>query len=203
MMFTSPQDGHVTFCPMTGLGTSIGFSQRSQVMTGIGRSRWLPVLFGGALFSFRHKGGRAVKSKGRGGGRYAWARMRILMVNWARVIDGAALGGGVNVYAQQLALEMAGRGHEVMWLNSGQRYIGWEGGKGGCRVRRFEDWRGVRQFEVFNSPVVSPGPCQAVEPMVEVSAPALEAEVARFCGLVEPDIVHFHNIEGFSAGCVA
>jgi Glycosyl transferases group 1/Glycosyl transferase 4-like domain len=129
--------------------------------------------------------------------------MRILLVNWARISDGAALGGGVNVYAQQLALELVARGHEVMWLNSGQRYVGWENGAGECRVRRFEDWRGVRTFEVFNSPVVSPGPCQAAEPLVEVSSPALEAEVARLCGVVEPQIVHFHNIEGFSAGCIA
>jgi glycosyltransferase involved in cell wall biosynthesis len=129
--------------------------------------------------------------------------MRIVMVNWARISDGAALGGGVNVYAQQLALELVARGHEVMWLGSGQRYVGWEEGKpGACRVRRFEDWRGVRVFEVVNSPVVSPGPCQAAEPLGEVSAPALEEEVARFCRLVEPEVVHFHNIEGFSAGCV-
>jgi hypothetical protein len=44
MMFTSPQPGHVTRWPMIGFGTSMGFSQRSQVMVGIGGSWWSPCL---------------------------------------------------------------------------------------------------------------------------------------------------------------
>lgn len=130
--------------------------------------------------------------------------MRIVLVNWARVAEGASNGGGANVYAQQLGLELVERGHEVLWLSGGLTYVPdpATGKLGPCKIRRMQDFRGIRTFEVINSPVLAPGPCQAKEPLVELSAPELEAEVARFFRLVQPDIVHFHNIEGFSAGCV-
>ena len=130
--------------------------------------------------------------------------MRIVQVNWARVAEGAANGGGANVYAQQLALELVERGHEVLWLSGGLTYIPdpVSGAVGPCKVRRMQDFRGVRTFEVFNSPVLAPGPCQAREPLAELSSAELEAEVGRFFQLVQPDVVHFHNIEGFTAGCV-
>lgn len=129
--------------------------------------------------------------------------MRILFVNWARISDGTHHGGGVNGYSQQLALELVARGHEVSWLLSGSTYTpGVAGGIGACEARRLDDWRGVRVFEIVNSPVVAPGPCQHANPDEEVSSPALEAEFLRLLGLIEPDVVHFHNIEGLSAGCI-
>jgi glycosyltransferase involved in cell wall biosynthesis len=136
---------------------------------------------------------------------YTRALMKIVLVNWARIWEGAEHGGGVNVYAQQLALELTRRGHDVMWLSSGVAYVPapLSAAPGECRVRRHDDWRSVRTFEVINSPVVAPGPCQFRDPLGEVSSPELEREITRFFHLVEPDIVHFHNIEGFSAGCVA
>jgi glycosyltransferase involved in cell wall biosynthesis len=130
--------------------------------------------------------------------------MRIVLANWARVSEGASSGGGVNGYAQQLALELAARGHEVSWLSSGWAYIPdpATGLPAPCKVRRMEDFRGIRVFEVINSPVVSPGIFQHREPKGELSAPALEAELARFFQLLEPDVVHFHNIEGFTTVAV-
>jgi glycosyltransferase involved in cell wall biosynthesis len=130
--------------------------------------------------------------------------MRIVLANWARVSEGASSGGGVNGYAQQLGLELVARGHEVAWLSSGWAYIPdpATGLPAACKVRRMEDFRGIRVFEVINSPVVSPGIFQQRDPAGELSAPALEAEVARFFQLLEPDVVHFHNIEGFSPGCL-
>lgn len=130
--------------------------------------------------------------------------MRIVLANWARVSEGASSGGGVNGYAQQLALELAARGHEVCWLSSGWAYIPdpRTGLPAPCQVRRVEDFRGIRAFEVVNSPVVAPGIFQHRKPLGEVAAPELEAELGRFFALLEPEIVHFHNIEGFSAGCV-
>src|SRR5437868_1282283 len=130
--------------------------------------------------------------------------MRIVLANWASVSEGASTGGGVNGYAQQLALELADRGHEVCWLSSGSAYIPdpKTGLPAACRVRRMADFRGVRVFEVVNSPVIAPGPLQHRRPLGEVAAAELEAEVGRFFALLGPEIVHFHNIEGFSAGCV-
>ncbi len=128
--------------------------------------------------------------------------MRVLLVNWARLPDGAREGGGVNGYCQQAALALTARGHEVCYLSSGVTYTRRGEGLGACEVRRLDDFRGVRVFDVVNSPVVAPGIYQARDPAGEIGAPVLEAELARFVGLLSPDVTHFHNMEGLSAGCV-
>lgn len=145
--------------------------------------------------------------------------MRIVLVNWARIWDGASFGGGVNQYCQALALELLSRGHEVISLFGGTTYIpaafaaageagGAGGGGKGCFIRRHDDWLpalngGVKVFEVVNSPVMAPSIVQYAEPMGEVSAPELEDQVGRLMLALRPDAVHWNNIEGFSAGCVA
>lgn len=131
--------------------------------------------------------------------------MRILMVNWAKLADGAVGGGGANGYCQGLALELVARGHDVSYLSSGVTYTASAdgAGPGECEARRLPDFRGVRVFEVINSPVLAPGIFQFRNPLGEVSSPALEREVARVVSLLAPDVVHFHNIEGFTSGCVA
>lgn len=136
------------------------------------------------------------------------AKMRIVHVNWAKIWDGAARGGGANGYAQALALEQVRLGHEVASLSAGTEEVpGVDPGThnpfaGRCAVRRHHDWRGIKVFEVINSPVLAPGVFQFRDPLPEISSPELEAEVSRFMGLIRPDVVHFHNIEGFSAGCI-
>jgi len=131
--------------------------------------------------------------------------MRVLLVNWSNVWEGAARGGGVNGYMQALALELVRAGHDVATLGGGWVYAPasfLQSGPGPCTIRRHEDWHGVRCFEVINSPVVAPGIFQFDDPLGEIAAPELEREITRFYHLIEPDIVHFHNLEGFSAGCV-
>lgn len=132
--------------------------------------------------------------------------MRIVLVNWAMIWDGATKGGGVNGYCQSLALEFVSLGHDVTYLSSGVTYAPDPADlstPGRCRVRRHEDWLGVRTFEVINSPVLAPSAFQFAEPLPEIASPELEARVSELFSLLRPDIVHFHNIEGFSAGCIA
>lgn len=130
--------------------------------------------------------------------------MRIVLVNWARFADGARAGGGVNGYARDLALELASRGHDVAWLSSGLSYVA-DGAaelSRPCEVRRLRDDQGVQIYDLVNSPVLAPGIFQFREPLGEISAPALEAEFTRFLRIWRPEIVHFHNIEGLSCGCI-
>ncbi|GJQ30516.1 MAG: hypothetical protein HBSAPP03_24000 [Phycisphaerae bacterium] len=130
--------------------------------------------------------------------------MRILLVNWARLPDGPLEGGGVNGYCGQLAVEFTRQGHQVAYLSSGQTYTrGPDNAISPCRTRRLPDFQGIQVFDVINSPVLSPGPCQARDPAAEVSSPPLEAELSRFVALFRPDIVHLHNVEGLSAGSFA
>jgi glycosyltransferase involved in cell wall biosynthesis len=130
--------------------------------------------------------------------------MRIVLVNWAHLWDGASYGGGVNGYCQALALELVARGHEVLSLSSGVTYTPGTTPEsiGPCRIRRHEDWLGVRVFEVVNSPVIAPSLLQFDDPGSEASCPELEDLVDGFFRAARPDIVHWHNVEGFSAGCV-
>jgi glycosyltransferase involved in cell wall biosynthesis len=130
--------------------------------------------------------------------------MRIVLVNWAHLWDGASYGGGVNGYCQALALDLVRRGHEVISLCSGVTYTpgATPGSVGSPEVRRHDDWLGVRVFEVINSPVLAPSLLQFDDPAGEVSSPALETLVRTLLVTLRPDVVHFHNIEGFSAGCV-
>jgi glycosyltransferase involved in cell wall biosynthesis len=126
--------------------------------------------------------------------------MRIILVNWARIWDGATGGGGVNGYCQSLALRLSSMGHEVVSLCGGTAYTE---SPADCHVRRHKDWMGIRVFEVYNSPVLAPSAAQMADPDGEVRSPILEEVVAAFFRVVQPDVVHFHNIEGFSAGCVS
>jgi glycosyltransferase involved in cell wall biosynthesis len=129
--------------------------------------------------------------------------MRIVLVNWAKIWDGAAHGGGVNGYCQGLALKLVEAGHEVVSLCGGTTFEPGTGSRqiGPCVLRRHPDWLGIRVVEVINSPVLAPAMGQFRDPLGEVRAPALEALVEGLMRELSPDIVHFHNIEGFSAGC--
>ena len=126
--------------------------------------------------------------------------MRIVLVNWARIWDGASYGGGVNQYCQALAIELVKRGHEVVSLFGGTTFVN---DPPVCQIRRHEDWLGVKVFEVVDSPVMAPSIVQYEDPMGEVSAPILEEQVGRFFAALKPDVVHWNNIEGFSIGCIA
>jgi len=130
--------------------------------------------------------------------------MRIVLVNWAHLWDGASYGGGVNGYCQALALDLVARGHEVVSLCSGVTYTPGSSPEtiGPCQLRRHDDWLGVRIFEVINSPVLAPSLHQFADPASEERSPELEALVRSLFRALKPDVVHFHNIEGFSAGCV-
>lgn len=130
--------------------------------------------------------------------------MKIVLVNWARIWDGAGYGGGVNGYCQSLALSLIQRGHDVVSLFGGITFVPTPTVKvtSPCFIRRHDDWLGVKVFEVINSPVMAPSIVQYQQPLGEVSSPDLEREVARLFGMLRPDVVHFHNIEGFSIDCV-
>lgn len=132
--------------------------------------------------------------------------MKVVLVNWAQVWDGAAMGGGVNGYVQSLATELSRRSHEVISLCGGTSYRS-DSERGNstsskCHIVRHPDWQGIRVFEVINSPVLAPSIAQFREPLTELEAPILEHQIHRLIEWLKPDIVHFHSLEGFSTGCV-
>ena len=130
--------------------------------------------------------------------------MRILLVNWAPIWDGASTGGGVNGYAQSLALELVRLGHDVAWLGSGRTYVPRDAGgaPGPIEIRRHDDWLGIRVFEVINSPVLAPALHQFRRPLAEVANDALDRRVRALYAHLRPDVVHVHNVEGLTCACV-
>lgn len=122
-----------------------------------------------------------------------------MLVNWAPIWKGAHVGGGVNGYLSNLGPALRAQGHEVTYVFGGLLYTDQPIG---CFSRRHDDFHGIRVIEVINSPVLAPSASQFREPMAEVHSPELVDEFVRLLELIEPDLVHWHNIEGFSIGCV-
>ncbi|MBX3363558.1 MAG: glycosyltransferase [Phycisphaeraceae bacterium] len=131
--------------------------------------------------------------------------MRIVHVNWAKIWHGASRGGGINGYCQNLGLQLAARGHDVVSFTSGTAPPSpgvKRDPKGPCFVRRHPDWESIRVFEVVGSPVKAPSAQQFDDPEAEISSPMLEEVVSSFLDALRPDVVHFHSLEGWTAGCV-
>lgn len=130
------------------------------------------------------------------------------MVNWAKVWDAARIGGGANGYMQGLALELVAKGHQVACLATGTEDVPdvdpleFVPRAGSISIRRHDDWRGIKVFEVINSPILAPAIFNFQHPELEVSCLPLAKEVGRLVHLLQPDVVHLHNIEGLSADCV-
>lgn len=138
--------------------------------------------------------------------------MRVMMINWSSPSGGTAEGGGVTGYAHALSREFVGRGHRVSWLTSGQRYrpdapcsttSGRSAPLGTCCVEQRDMCDGIEMWDVVNSPVLSPARVQFASPGVEISSPMLERTIEAFVRKHEPDVVHIHNVEGFSSGLVS
>lgn len=133
--------------------------------------------------------------------------MRILLINWARIADGAHVGGGVNGYCQGLAIQLAQRGHRVAYLSSGVRYTQPLDATTSPSIERMPDYvfpgtPAIGVVEVVNSPVVAPGIFQFNRPDRELASSSLETLLAGFLAEHRFDVVHFHNIEGLSAACM-
>ncbi|MDX1607198.1 MAG: glycosyltransferase, partial [Candidatus Competibacterales bacterium] len=124
--------------------------------------------------------------------------MRLLLVNWAPLWRGAEAGGGVNVHVRALAHELARRGHRVSAVNAGYSYDL----TGFPRLRRPVRDGAVDCHEIVNSPVIAPGYFNLARPDLDVRAPGVEARFAKLLRRLRPEVVHFHNIEGFSGHCI-
>ncbi len=124
---------------------------------------------------------------------------RILLINWSSIATGATSGGGVGGYCRALALELVRRGAEVTYLSSG-RTLTKRGRR--CRVLARPEWGGMRVIEIVNSPVRAPSRLQWNDPSAEIKSEVLERVFEELIDRISPDAIHFHNIEGLTAGCL-
>ncbi|SEH06704.1 glycosyltransferase [Candidatus Venteria ishoeyi] len=124
--------------------------------------------------------------------------MKILYINWAPLWLGAEIGGGVNVYAQNMALALQARGHQMYSLSAGYAY----NFAGGTYLKRGPDYQGVINYEVINAPNISPGYLLKPNPTADLREPEIEQIFQKLLQDLKPDLVHFNNIEGFSGHCI-
>ncbi|MBF0469083.1 MAG: glycosyltransferase [Desulfamplus sp.] len=124
--------------------------------------------------------------------------MKILYVNWAPLWRGAEVGGGVNIYSQSMAVKLSESGHRLFSISAGFAYDF----KNRAYIKRGPDFMGVKNYEIFNAPNIAPGFFNYENPMQDVSEPVVEKLFDEFIKHIKPDIVHFHNIEGFSCHCI-
>lgn len=124
--------------------------------------------------------------------------MKIIYINWSPLQKGAEVGGGVNVYTQSIAVEMVKKGHRVYSLMSGLTY----NYSGGVYLKRSETFKEVINYEIINSSNIAPGFFNYNSPDDDVCEAKVEAMFSQFLNSIQPDVVHFNNIEGFSANCI-
>ena len=125
--------------------------------------------------------------------------MKILYVNWAPLWKGAAVGGGVNSYSQSMAVRLARNGQQLYSISSGYSY----NLLNRVYIKKANDYMGVKNYEIINTPNMAPGSFNYRTPLNDVSEPVVERVFEEFIKWLKPDVVHFHNIEGFSAQCIS
>lgn len=126
--------------------------------------------------------------------------MRIALVNWSPIWDGAqGGGGGIGGYVQALAFELMRAGHEVHHISSGRSYTSLDA-QPSVRV---SNWLRVRCHEIVDSPVPAPSLDAFAVPEREAASPQLERCFLAVLGQIRPDVLHVHSLEGLSAGCLS
>lgn len=116
----------------------------------------------------------------------------IALLGWAALSKQAQEGSGYNLNASELAIGLAQAGHRVHYLGSGLRYSL----RPGPFVREIKPWRGVRNFELLNSPNLAPSAINLRNVSIERSCPATTRLVLRWLRDIDAHVVHAHSTEG-------
>mgnify|MGYP001225183439 CR=1 FL=1 len=138
-----------------------------------------------------------------GGTPAGWPRaprpLRVAFLGWARLSMQAREGSGYNLSASELAAGLALMGHHVSYLRSGMDYSL----RPGMFIRRFESWRGVECFDLFNSPNLSPAAANFQQMGSEMNKPEHTRVVLGWLQEMDAQVVHIHSLEGFSLDVIA
>ena len=126
------------------------------------------------------------------------APMTIAFLGWGRLGAQGREGSGYNLSASELASGLALSGHRVVYLRSGMDYAL----RPGMFIRKFEQWRGVDCFHLFNSPNLSPAVFNFTNMAREMACPKQTALVLGWLDRVGAQTVHIHSLEGFSLDLV-
>ena len=121
-----------------------------------------------------------------------------MLINWAPIWEGAKIGGGVNLYCQQIGIELVQQGFRVFSVFAGFSYnlVPFS------YIRVHKPWQGIHPLEIVNSPCLAPGRDDSGYPKRELQNRRIMKLFQKILDAVNPDVVHFNNIEGFCSDCV-
>jgi glycosyltransferase involved in cell wall biosynthesis len=125
--------------------------------------------------------------------------LRIAFFGWARLAFQGSQGSGYNLSASELATGLALSGHEVLYLASGRRY----GLRPSMHISPTETWRGIRCFDLFNSPNISPASYNFRNVRAELHHPRQNRLILAWLDRHRIDLVHIHSLEGFPLSLIA
>lgn len=118
----------------------------------------------------------------------------IAMLGWATLSRQAEEGSGYNLNASELAIGLAQLGHRVHYLGSGLRY----GLRPGPSIRAIKPWKGVANYELVNSPNLSPSAINLRNVNTERRCERTTRLVLDWLARTEAEVVHAHSLEGLS-----
>ncbi len=124
--------------------------------------------------------------------------MTIAFIGWARLGLQGKEGSGYNLSASDLASGLALSGHRVVYLRSGFEYSF----RPRPFIRKFETWRGIDCYHLFNSPNLAPALFNFKNMDQERSCPKQISLVLRWLDEQNAQSVHIHSLEGFSIDLV-
>jgi glycosyltransferase involved in cell wall biosynthesis len=124
--------------------------------------------------------------------------LKILFYNWTHIDEN--IGGGVNVYQKQLALSLIKRGYKVYYLNSGLTYDD----SNELKIVRYDNKLddNIITYEIVNSPVIAPVRQSIINLEKYLYDKSLSKLIAEFIREINPNIIHFNNIEGLSLSVI-
>lgn len=122
---------------------------------------------------------------------------KIIIYNWDRV-DGK-IGAGVSVYIRNLISGLIENGnYKIIFLNSGLTYTADKEIKIVQVNNTFDDR--IDTYEIVNSPVIAPIQQSDKNIKEYLTDNILPKIISTFIREINPDIIHFNNIEGLSLG---
>ena len=118
----------------------------------------------------------------------------IALLGWATLSRQGEEGSGYNLNASELAIGLAQLGHRVHYLGSGLRY----NLRPGPFIREIKPWKGVRNFDLVNSPNLAPSAINLRNVRTERRCARTTGLVLRWLREIGADVVHAHSLEGLS-----
>lgn len=125
--------------------------------------------------------------------------LRIAILGWARLSAQAWEGSGYNLSASELARGLALSGHDVSYLAAGMAYRLPRRPK----IAHRETWGGVKCYDLWNSPNLSPSAANFRNTSSEIACPAETGLVLDWLDQLGVRIVHIHSLEGYGLDLIA